>query len=505
MSIQRQFGSGVAWMAAGNWIEQAINFAVFVLLARILGAQAYGLLTMAAAFLLLSEALVRESFSDFLIAFAKPEPQHFNATFWMLAGLGAAMALVLILAARPIASFYGEAAVAGLIWALSPNVVMISLTAVPVAILRRELRFRTLALRAIAGVLAGGVVAVVMALNGFGVWSLAAQRLVQVLVNIVMAWAAVSWRPSLTLTRRHCRDVFRFGGTVLGLRAAELAATQVPSVIIGATLGPVTLGFFSIAWRLVEIGSFLIVTPLRLAAQPAFATITRSGAAASGLLIDISRLSGLVAFAAFAGLSVLAAPVVALLFGDQWLPAAPILSVLAVLGAYFCIEKIHQAYCLAAGRATATTLISWLEVALAALLVWQLEPWGIQVMAGGLVAAFLALWIVRFYVVASIAQVRIGALLRLHIAPVAGAVSMAGAVWLVLGQWPDWGPLADVLVGVAVGVAYFIAFTALTMPTRLRLLRSFVVKPGQAVKPDPGPSADNGPNADTGPDRTPRT
>jgi O-antigen/teichoic acid export membrane protein len=483
MSIQRQFGNGVAWMAAGKWIEQAINFAVFVLLARIVGAQAYGLLTMAAVFLLLGEALVRDSFSDFLFAFAKPEQQHYNAAFWMLAGLGGTMAVVLILAARPIAAFYGEAAVAGLIWALSPNVVMIALTAVPVAILRRELRFRTLALRAIAGLLSGGIVAVILALNGYGVWSLAAKRLVQVVVNVIMAWAVVSWRPSLALTRRHCRDVFAFGGTVLGLRAAELAATQVPSVIIGATLGPETLGFFSIAWRLVDIGAFLIVAPLRMAAQPAFATVTRSGAVASGLLMDISRLSGLVAFAAFAGLSVLAAPVVVVLFGPQWLDAAPIVSVLSVLGAYFCIEKIHQAYCLAAGRATATTLVSWLEVVTGALLVWLLKPWGIQAMAGGLVAAFVGLWVVRFYIVASIAQIRVSALAGLHILPLAGALSMAGVVWLILHQWPDWGALAQVAVGVSAGIAYFIAFTAITMPNRLRLLRTFIVKSSESTAP----------------------
>ena len=73
MSIERKFANGVAWMAAGNWIEQVINFAVFVLLARILGAEAFGMLAMAAAFVLFCEFLVRESFSDFLISHADPD------------------------------------------------------------------------------------------------------------------------------------------------------------------------------------------------------------------------------------------------------------------------------------------------------------------------------------------------------------------------------------------------------------------------------------------------
>ncbi len=472
-------------MAAGNWIEQATNFAVFVLLARILGAEAYGLLAMAAAFLLFSEALVRESFSDFLIAVRDPTPGHFNASFWVLAALGTGLGLVLLAAARPIAVLYGEDQVAGLVAALSPNVVMIALTAVPVAILRRELRFRTLSLRAIAGVASGGVVAIVLALNGFGVWSLAVQRLVQVLVNIVMAWAAVRWRPGLRFSRQDLRDVTRFGGTVLGLRGAELASTQVPSVIVGATLGPVALGFFSIAWRLVEIGSFLIVTPLRLASQPAFASLSRSGAVASDLLYDISRLSGLVAWPAFAGLAVLAGSVVALLFGDQWVPAAPILTVLAALGAYFCIEKIHQAFCLAAGRATATTLLSWVEVALAALLVWLAAPWGASAMAAGFVAAFLLVWPWRFRVVAHVAGLRARRLLAIHAKPVAGALAMAGFVDLILFELPQASPLLAVLAGVPAGAVFFGLFTVLVMPDRLRLLKTFVAAPAVASRKAP--------------------
>ncbi len=481
MSIERKFGQGVAWMAAGNWVEQAINFAVFVLLARILGAETFGLLAMAAAFVLLSEFLVRESFSDFLISYANPDDGHYNTTFWVLAGLGSLLSILLILGAGPISTFYGQSQVQGLIVVLSPTVLMIALTAVPVAILRRELRFRTLSLRAIAGVIVGGVVAISMALNGFGVWSLAGQRLAQVLTNVVMAWAAVTWRPSLSFSAKHFREVTRFGGAVLGLRAAELASTQIPSVIIGVTLGPVTLGFFSIAWRLVEIGSFLIVTPLRMASQPAFAALHRSGNTASKLLVDISRLSGLVAFPAFAGLAVLAVPVLGLLFGPEWKSAAPILSVLSVLGAYLCIEKIHQAYCLAMGRAGATTIVAWIEVGVGAAMVWLLVPWGLNVMAAGLVGSFLLFWGIRFYIIAGVTGISVLTLVKIHILPLAGAMMMAAVIWFLLAQMAPLSAIASIFIGIGVGVPLIVGFTALFMADRFSLLKSFIAK---AEKPD---------------------
>ena len=479
MSIERKFGGGVAWMAAGNWIEQGINFAVFVLLARILGAESFGLLAMAAAFVLLSEFLVRESLSDFLISCEAPEPDHFNATFWLLALLGGILCLALLAIAGPISGLYGEPKVANLIRAMSPTVLMIALTAVPVAILRRELRFATLSLRAVAGVIVGGVVALTMAMNGFGVWSLAGQRLAQVLTNIVMAWAAVSWRPKVSFSAPHGREVFKFGGTVLSLRAAELAATQVPSVIIGAVHGPAVLGLFSIAWRIVEIGSFLIVTPVRMAAQPAFAALSRSGDNATRLLINITKLSGLLAFSAFAGLAVLADPVIEALFGSQWIGAAPVLSILSVFGAYLCIEKINQAFCLAAGQARATTLVAWSEVALSAMLVWLVSSWGIGAMAAALVLPFLLFWPVRFRIVGKVANVGALDLARVHVKPLLGAAVMAVAVAVVVRLLNVRAPYTEAFYGIITGAVVMFAFTAVTMRSRFHLLKSFIAKPAE--------------------------
>ncbi len=489
MSIRRQFGSGVAWMAVGNWIEQGINFVVFVVLARILGAESYGLLAMAATLVLMSEALVRESFSDFLIAARAPEPGHYNAAFWLLAGLGGLLALALFLGARPIAAVYGEKQVVHLLRVLSATVAMISLSAIPVAILRRDLRFRVLGIRAVAGVASGGAVAIAMALTGHGVWSLVAQRLVQVFVNIAIAWATVSWRPGLRLTRRQLRDVFAFGGTVLGLRGAEIAVVQLPMMIVGATQGAAALGLFSVAWRVVEIGSFLIVTPLRLVAQPAFASMRRKGGDVGKLLLRITSLSGLVAFAAFAGLSVLSHEVIFLMFRTRWEPAAPLLSILALLGAYLCVEKIHQSFCLAAGRATATALLSWAEVAVVSFAVWALRDHDARGMALGMVAGLGAMWWFRFRVLAAIAGIGVRVLIGQYVVPLIGAAIMAGVVRAVLAWLPFSNASLRLLVGTLAGGAFYAAYGLLFMSERLALLMRFaarMAKRGEALERETG-------------------
>ncbi len=485
MSIARKFGQSVAWMAIGNWTEQAVNFAVFVTLARLLGAKDYGLLAMASVFIVISEALVRESLSEYLIAAKDPTPADYNATFWLLAGLGGGLALILAALSGLAAGIYGEPEVQSIIVALSPSVLIVALNAVPVAILRRELNFRILSLRAIAGVVVGGVVGITMALMGFGVWSFVAQWLTLISTNAVMAWTAVDWRPGSAFSRQDMRRAATFGGQVLGLRAGELAATQTPLLVIGATLGPEATGLFSVAWRLVETLSFLIVTPLRMASQSAFAALARQGGGAGDLLLDISRLTGLVAFPFFAGLAVLASPMLGLIFGQKWLAAAPVLSVMALMGIYVCINRVQMSFCLAAGRAAAITFLAWAVVGLGAVLCWFTSPFGLVPVAAALVGAHYLLWPVYFRIVARLADLPVAALVTCHVLPALCAVIMAVCVALTARAFGGLGPTMVLAVTVPVGVTVFGALALLLMRDRFELLWSYVSGPHQTIRSDP--------------------
>ncbi len=474
MTVARQFSRGVAWMAIGNWIEQAVNFAVFVTLARLLGARDYGLLAMASVFIVLSEQLVRESLSEHLIAVEKAEPEDLNATFWLLAALGLALGLVLVLIAPLAARAYGEPEVRSLILALAPSVMIVALNAVPVAILRRRLDFRILSLRAIAGVVLGGIVGIGMALQGFGVWSFVGQWLTLISTNAVMAWTAVDWRPGLATSRAHLRRVAGFGAQVLGLRAGELAATQTPLLVIGATLGPEATGLFSVAWRLVETLSFLIVTPLRQASQSAFAALARQGGDAGGLLVDLSRLAAMVALPFFTGLGVLVGPIVGLVFGPNWSGAAPVLAALAPMGVYICLARVQIAYCLAAGRAGQVAVLAWAVVLLMALLIWIASRWGMVAVALAVVGAHLGLWPFYFGAVARLSGRPAGTFAAGLWLPLLGAVAMGIGVRLVADRLTGSAAPTLLLIAVPAGVALYGLFALMMMRDRLALLLRLV-------------------------------
>ncbi len=470
MSVTQQFSRGVAWMAIGNWVEQAVNFAVFVTLARLLGAKDYGLLAMASVFIVMAESLVRESLSEYLIAANELEEEDLNATFWLLIGLGVMLAILLLLLAGPASRTYGEPQVRTLILALAPSVMIVAVNAVPVAILRRAMDFRILSLRAIAGVVLGGVVGIGMALAGFGVWSFAGQWLVMISTNAVMAWGAVDWRPGLRTSQFHLIRAARFGVKVLGLRAGELAATQTPMLMIGATLGPEATGLYAVAWRLVEALSFLIATPLRQASQSAFAALGREGGDAGALLLDLGRMTGFVALPFFTGLAVLAAPIILLVFGSQWQAASPVLSALAAMGLFICIGRVQGSFALAAGRAGMLAGLVWSIVGLMAGLSWVASAQGIVAVAAAVVLANYLVWPLYFRLAASIAAMPVRGFMQCHLLPLVGSGLMGAGVLFLAGQRPEWGPLAQLAVLVPVGVAIYGAFALIFMRGRFQLL-----------------------------------
>ncbi|OSP54788.1 lipopolysaccharide biosynthesis protein [Pseudoruegeria sp. SK021] len=476
MSVARRFSTGVVWMMAGNWLEQILNLAVFVLLARLLGAEVFGLAMMAVAFIVLAEFLVRETLTEGLISRLTVDVADCDATFWSLTGLSLIAFLAVLLSADPLARLlYQEPMVAPVIRALSPTILLIGLTAVPVALLRRDLRFKALSMRAVAGVAAGGIVGIVMAMTDHGIWSLVGQRLTQVFVNAALAWGAVSWRPGRRARAAQFRGTLGFGSQVLGLRAAELIAVQSPAVLIGATIGPAAVGAYAVAWRMVEIATFLINRPVQMVAQPAFAELRRTDGPANHLLSDITKVATVIALPAFAGMAVLAGPLVHLLFGSGWAASVPVLQILCLLGAYLCVERMQTVFCLAAGRARGLACLAVIEAACGIAAMIFAAPFGLAAVTAAFVARYVLLWPLRFALVRRLGGAGLGQTIRILAPVVPGTAIMAGLVWIWCWQANGaWSPAVIVITGTAIGLAAFGSYAALVLRQRLSTARSLL-------------------------------
>ena len=217
-----------------------------------------------------------------------------------------------------------------------------------------------------------------------------------------------------------------------------------------------------------------------MVSQPAFAAVRREGGRAGDLLLDIARLTGVVAFPFFVGLAVVAEPVLRLVFGAEWLGAAPVLSVMAFLGLYFSIAMVQQSFCLAAGKAGEITILTWGNVALGAVLMLIAARWGLVAITAAFVAAHFALWIFRYRLVARLGDMAVMPLLACNAMPALATAVMAGAVVMIHETLSGMPLVVDVAVSILSGVVVFAVLTLLFMRDRLRLLLSYA-RPGDGA------------------------
>lgn len=473
--MKRDFTIGAAWSAAGAWIEQGVAAVNFLVIARLVGVEDFGIAAMAFAFLFLGEFLVRDTLTEAIVERRSLEEGRLEATFFALIGFSVLVVLALAVIAFVAAKAYGQPAVAPLLLMASPTVLMIGTAGVSTALLRRQLAYRTLALRSVLGVVASGIVGITMAVNGFGAWSLVGQRLTDIGINSVMAFTAAGWVPRRWPRLADYALLRGLGPRVVLLRSLTLVIVQTPTVALGVFAGPRATGLFAFAWRVIEIVVSLIVQPLQGVAQSTIAEMRRQHSATDGFFLDLINLAGWIAFPAFVGLAIIAGPVVGFLLGQDWRAAGPMLAILCVPGAISGLAAIQEAYLLAMDRVENFVRASAIEAAIGVVVVALGSLYGPVPAVGAVAIRAVAAFPLRTRAALALERIASKRFAGVLIPPLLVAAGMAVpvAIWrvTVLGRVSD---LIFIVSAVAIGVATVAALLFGLMPNALAQLRSFI-------------------------------
>jgi O-antigen/teichoic acid export membrane protein len=466
MSMKRRATRGVIWAAAGSWGREAAGFAVFLILARLLGPEAYGLVAMATVVIAVAQLLVADVIQEPLIQRENLEPGHLDAAFWSLLALAVTVMLAAMAAAEPVAALFDEPEVARLIWSLSGLPVLNALVAVPTALLRREMRYGVLAARALLGVIGGGAVGIGMALTGQGALSLVGHLLTQEIVAVLVLWLAIDWRPRWRHARRHFRDLRVPGTYMIGVRLVLLVQQQSPRVLIGYFLGPVALGLYGASWRIVEILYLLLIRPLSDVALPAFAHLQDDMERFRQVLYAARRLGAVIAMPTFVGLALVAPELLPAAFGGQWNGAIPVVQLLAIGGVCWSFLPIAGIVPQALGRwgVTLATRALATVVIVAAILV--VREAGLLVIAAAVAAGEALMVVVNFYVVRRLTATPMSEQALAYAPILSAALIMAAAVlgWreLMIGDLTRLSLLATSVLGGA--AVYSAALCVMAFP-----------------------------------------
>jgi O-antigen/teichoic acid export membrane protein len=326
----QQILSGLGWSTFATAVSAACQLVFMAVLARLLDPAAFGLMAMAAIALRFAGYFAQLGFAQALIQRPRLEPADTAAALAMALALGTLMYLAMVIAAPLFAAAFRAPELAGLIDVLGLSLLLSPVASLPLALLRREARFKRVNAIEVAGYIMGyGGVGVACALNGSGVWSLVAATLGQQALVLVLGFMATHYPLAWPVPRAAFRQLWNFGTRYSLIGFLEFLAGNVETLIVGRLLGKAELGLFNRASTLTNLPVELGVTAVNKVLFPAL----------SGLQHDRQRLAdgfqilllgvGLFGSALACGVAAGAPDVVALLLGAKWGGIVPLVEIVA--------------------------------------------------------------------------------------------------------------------------------------------------------------------------------
>jgi O-antigen/teichoic acid export membrane protein len=428
VTLREKTIQGIAWSGVQNWGSRALTFIVFLLLARLLSPEDFGLIALASAFVALAQVFVDQGFAQAIIQRDKLEPEHLNTAFWTSLVIGIILTAFGLLIAPFLAGLFDEPKLAAVVRWLSASFLLGALSGVHGAILQRDFAFRPLAVRQLFGVSSGGLLGILMALNGFGVWSLVGQQLFGALVGTAVLWMASAWRPSLQMSKKHFNDLFSFGINITGTNLLNFVNRRSDDLIIGYFLGPVALGYYSVAYRLLLILTELLAQTINSVAFPAFSRLQNERERARHAFYKLTQLASVVAFPAFLGASYVAPYVVTGLFGKQWATSIPVMQVLSFIGILHVVLYLHHSAIRALGKPSWALNMTLLNAATNIIAFLLVVKWGIIAVAAAYVIRGYLTAPIEVWMLQRLMPLKVSTYLQSYLTPLAASFGMLASM-----------------------------------------------------------------------------
>lgn len=348
--LQGRVARGLTWTLIDTWGSQLIGLVIFILLARLVTRLDLGLITSAAIFVGFAQLLVDQGLGDAVVQRPTLTRRQLDTAFWssMLTGLLLTVAGVLL--AVPIASLLGDQRLEPIIQVLSVTFVLTALSSIQTGLLRREMAFRSLALRRLVAVVLSGVVGVGMALNGFGVWALVGQLITSALVSVVMLWAVTPWRPSFEFSRADFGELFPFGVRVVGGDVLNYISRNTDNLLINVFLGFDPLALYGVSYRILDTSQTLLINAARKLIFPTFSRLQHDPGRIRRAYSRINRTSSALTLPGYVGLALVAQEATVTLFGNKWAESGPVAAVLFLIGPALTISAFSGALFNAVGH-----------------------------------------------------------------------------------------------------------------------------------------------------------
>ncbi len=322
---------GVAWSYMGFAITGGLNLLVIGILARQLDPSDFGIFALARVSLSLFAIIATRGVSEFVIYDQSINAlQHAKAAFWIDVAFSLLCTLLGIISLPVIVGFFNEP---GLYWILAVMFVRFtfdSFSKVPDALIRKELNFKVLEIRNLGLSILGGILSIVFALNGFGIWSLVLPKVITSPLRALIVYRLTDWRPGFNLYTKYWRNIFKYSANLIGSSLTSFFLREGDSILIGKLIGSAALGIYNVAWQLANLVVSIVTGVVNKVAFPALAKSGGDKQKLAQSLGQVMRLLSIITFPLLIGMIASADQIIYVIYGSKWTAAIIPLQILLV-------------------------------------------------------------------------------------------------------------------------------------------------------------------------------
>ncbi|WP_205499827.1 lipopolysaccharide biosynthesis protein [Rufibacter psychrotolerans] len=356
----KSFLKGTVWAIADNFFRQAVTLSVFIVLARILHPEVFGLLSFSLVFVNIFVAVINDGIVTAIIRKADPTEEDYNTAFWLCLGCSLPAFLFLICTANFFEDLTDSEGLATVMRATSFIILTTGLSSIHEVWLRRRMDFRTIAIRSLISVSLGGGIGVILALQGYGVVSLLAQQLTTAVTQLGLLWFTTAWRPSIKVSRSSLKEIVHFSKYIALSNLSNAANQNSDIFFVTYYLGPVSTGIYTTGKRISSTLNTVISTALLRVSMPAFANLQNDDEGLARMYLHSTTLTAMVTAPVFIGIAVLSKDITLLILGAKWLESVPIMQVVTVMGFLTSIGYYNQSVMVAKNKPQWQTRLTFL-------------------------------------------------------------------------------------------------------------------------------------------------
>lgn len=340
-SLKEKTVKGLIWSSIDRFSSQGIQFVFGLIMARLLVPADYGVVAMLGIFLALSQSFIDSGFSTALIQKINRTEVDFSTVFYFNLVASVFFYALLWLGAPAIAAFYDMPLLESVTRVVALNLVINALSGVQNAKLGIALDFKTRAKISLSVTLFSGIVGISLAYAGYGVWALVVQMVGSALLNTLLLWLFVRWKPQLVFSWTSFRELFTFGSKLLASGLLDTLYGNLVPLLVGKFYSATSLGLYSRALGLGNYPSSNITSVIQNVTFPVLSSIQNDDERLSSGYRRLLRLSVFIIFPLMVGLSAVADPLVRLVLTDKWEGCIYLLQILCFSLMWYPVHAIN--------------------------------------------------------------------------------------------------------------------------------------------------------------------